>query len=177
MNIIIFAFIFFLIVYLIYQNNNSIENITNTKKINGLNTDNNNFLSTTNFNLPNEIVYDNNTSLSYMPNETKCHVNLTPIPKELTYHNHTFNLVGTAVNDLYNQKYFLYESKYDQNGNLLITDNLDYLQDQIYNYLFVTFNNNQSIIHQKFGPRNKIDIGDIIYLLNGINQIGPYLIV
>jgi len=180
MDIILFAFIFIIIVFIISKYSISIENITNTQKINSLDIDTN--LSTTNFNLANEIEYDNNTSLSYMPNETTCNKDLSSYPKELIYHNSTFNLIGTAINKFYNQKYYLYESKIDQNGDLLITENLDYLNHQIYKYLFVIFDDTQAIIHQEFGPRNKIDIGDIIYidikyLNNRISYIGPYLIL
>ena len=163
MNIILFAFIYLLIVYLIYKNNNCIEKITNTQKKNSL---------------------DNNTSLlSYIPDETACNNKLTTIPKELIYYNTMFNLIGSAINKFYNQNYYLYESKNDQNGILLITENLDYLNEQLYSYLFVIFlDNMQPIIHQEFGPRHKIDIGDIIYidikyLSNRLSYIGPYKIL
>lgn len=182
MNIILFAFIFIIIVFIISKYSISIENITNTQKIDSLDVDVGTNLSTTIFNLPNEIVYDKNTSLTYMPNESTCNIDLSSYPKELIYHNSTFNLIGTAINKFYNQKYYLYESKIDQNGDLLITENLDYLNEQIYKYLFVIFDNTQVIIQQEFGPRNKIDIGDIIhidikYLNNGISYIGPYIIL
>ena len=117
-----------------------------------------------------------------MPNETTCNVDLSTVPKEMYYNNNTFNLIGTAVNKFYDQKYYLYESKIDQSGDLLMRDNLDYLNEQIYNYLFINIINNEIKIQQKFGPRPKIDIGDIIYLdikhkFNGISYIGPYLIL
>ena len=144
MNIILFAFIFIIIVSLIYHyNNNTIENITN---INSIDIKNN-----------------------ILPNE----INMEPIynielQKELIYQNNTFRLIGTAINKPYNQKYYLYESKINQNDNLL--------NEQLYNYIFVNFLE-QPIIQQEFGPRNKIDVGDIIYLFNGINNIGPYIII
>ena len=186
MNTILLITIIILIVYIICNNsigNNLAENMINTQTSTNLNIEKNNDLSSiVNFNLPNEIKYKDNESLSYMPNEITSNINLSSIQKELNYNSQTFNLIGTAVNKLYNQKYYLYESKNDQSGDLLMRDNLDYLNEQIYNYKFINFINNQPIIHQEFGPRPKIDIGDIIYLdikhkLNGISYIGPFIIL
>ena len=195
MNIILFLIIFILIVYFIY-NNKTIENITNTNKYEVLNTkqhnnqdtkqydnldinqyDNidkyNNNLSTTNFYLSND---DNNI------NNQKCNDNLSSILKEIKYNDYTFKLIGTAINKFYNQNYYLYERKNDQYGDLLIKDNLDYLDEQIYSYLFVNFIDNKVSIQKEFGPRIKINTGDIIYLdikdlSNGISYIGPYHIL
>ena len=101
------------------------------------------------------------------------------VPNKLYYNNSKFNLIGTAINKIYNQEYKLYESKVKQCKNLLIRENLDYLDNQIYNYIFVNLDNNKFSIQQEFGPRNKINIGDIIYLdlFNGSSYIGPYIIL
>ena len=181
MNIILIIIIIVIIIYLI-NNNKTIENISNTGKISSLEMDNEKSISTTNFNLVNEINYDSNTALSYMPNETTCNINLTSTPKEIIHNDYKYNLIGTAINKFYNQEYTLYESKIDQYGDLLMRENLDYLNEHIYSYIFVNFINNKIIIQQEFGPRNKIDIGDVIYLdikhlNNGISYIGPYIII
>jgi hypothetical protein len=195
MNIILLTIIFIIIVYTIYitNTNTEISNITDTNTEIETNTDIDNFTdinnlnlnninNTNDFELPEEINYNNNEALSYMPDETTCSKKLINILKELIYNGYNYKLIGTAINKYYNQKYYLYESKIDQYGDLLMRDNLDYLNEQIYSYIFVTFINNKIEIDHEFGPRNKIDIGDIIYLdkkylSNGISYIGPYIIM
>ena len=115
-------------------------------------------------------------------NSDKPNINKNPekitIPREITYNNFIFNYIGQGINDLYHQKYYLYERKNDQYGNLLVRDNLEYLDNQIYTYLFI---NEDLSIQYEFGPRPKINVNDIIYLdikylSNGISHIGPYII-
>lgn len=175
MNIILIIIILIIISYLIYNKKN-IEYITNTS-----NNDLENISSFNKFKIPYEINYDKNESLSYMPNEIKCNKSLLKYPIKLNYNNYIYNIIGKALNKLYNQEYYLYESKVDQDGDLLMRDNLEYSNEQIYNYIFVYFVNNKIKIKYKFGPRNKIENGDIIYLdikkfNNGISYIGPYII-
>ena len=179
MNKILLTIIFIIIVYIIYitSNKTNIDNFTSTNNL-----DLNNINNSNNFILPKEIKYNNNEALSYMPVKSTCNQNVSNILKELRHNGYDYKLIGTAVNKYYNQKYYLYESKIDQYGDLLMRDNLDYLNEQIYSYIFVTFTNNKIEIDHEFGPRNKIDIGDIIfldkkYLSNGISYIGPYIII
>ena len=172
--IIFIIFIIFIISYLINKKN--IEHITNLS-----NNDLENISSNNKFKIPNEISYENTESLSYMPNEIKCNNNLLKYPKKLNYNNHIYNLKSKIINNFYNQEYYLYEYKLDQDGDLLIRDNLEYLNEQLYNYILVYFKNNKIKIKYKFGPRNKIDNGDIIYIdLKdngvGISYIGPFII-
>ena len=145
--------------YTIYVNTHEISNFTNTTE------------STNNITLLNEI-----------PNEITCDKNILIIPNELIYNRYTYKLVGTGINNFYNQKYYLYETRNDQYGDLFMKDNLEYLNEQIYSYIFVYYIDNKPFINNIFGPRNKINVGDVIYieqkyLLNGINYIGPYIII
>ena len=129
----------------------------------------------------------NNTDINYAPsfiqNEKKCNNDLTNIPKQIIYNDNKFDLIGTAINIYYNQNYYLYESKIDQYGDILMRNNLEYLDNtQMYKYLFVNFIDNKQVIQWEFGPRNKINKDDNIYmdikhLKNGISYIGPYLII
>ena len=151
----IIIIIFIIIVYLIYINCNS-EEFKNNIELNNLTLDDNINKLNNNFMVPNLICENEKV-------------------KELIYENFKYKLIGKAVNKYYKQEFYLYESRKDQYGNLLIRDNLDYLNSQIYSYLFINFNNNEPIIEKEFGPRSKINSGDIIYI--GINYIGPYIIV
>ena len=155
MNIIILITIFAIIIYLVH-NDKTIENITN---INSIPTYSN--------------IKNNDTTLSL---ESSC---INNFPEKIYYDNNIFNLIGTAINKFYNQEYKLYESKVKQCDNLLMRENLNNLDDQIYNYIFVIFDDNKTIIQKEFGPRNKIYLGDIIYLdiSSGKSYIGPYIII
>ena len=157
----IIIIIFIIIVYLIYINCNR-EEFKNNIELNNSTLDDN-------INKLNNSILDDNINI--VPNIICKNDNI----KELIYKNFRYKLIGKAINKYYNQEYYLYESKKDQYGNLLIRDNLDYLNNQIYSYLFVNFNNDEPIIEKEFGPRSKIISGDIIYI--GINYIGPYIIV
>ena len=95
----------------------------------------------------------------------------------LEYNNYNYKLIGKAVNKIYNQIYYLYESKKDQNGNLSIRNNLDYLDEQIYSYLFVSIDNNKTIINYELGPRSKINKGDVVFVDRKYLSIGPYIII
>lgn len=163
MNIILLIIIYIIIVYIIYLTSTKTSNISK-------------FSNTNNLNL------ENNESLSYIPNNVMCDQKLSIIPKDLDYNSYTYSLIGTGINKFYNQKYYLYETKKDQYGNLLIKDNLEYLNEQIYSYIFVTFLNDNPNIDYEFGPRYKINPGDVIYidnkyLSNGISYIGPFIIL
>ena len=160
MNIIILIIILLVIIYVINNKvclNNNIEKMSNNTNI--------------------------NYASSFIQNEKKCNNDLTNISKQIIYNDNKFDLIGTAINIYYNQNYYIYESKIDQYGNVLMRNNLEYLDDtQMYKYLFVNFIDNKQVIQWEFGPRNKINKDDNIYmdvkhLKNGISYIGPYLII
>ena len=161
MNIIIFIIILLIIIYIINNKiclNNNIEKMSNH-------------------------TIDTNYAPSFIQNEKICNNDLINIPKQIIYNDNKFDLIGTAINIYYNQNYYIYESKIDQYGDILIRNNLEYLENtQMYKYLFVNFIDNKQVIQWEFGPRNKINKDDSIYmdikhLKNGISYIGPYLII
>jgi hypothetical protein len=140
MNILIII-IFIIIVYVIYITNiktndlnksteilntdsKLIENITNTENITNM-VDGNLIKNITN-------TIDGKLIVNNIQNQQKKNLNSL---EKLDYNNNTFNLIGIALNKYYNQKYYLYESKNDQYGDLLMRDNLEYLNEQIYSYI------------------------------------------
>ena len=44
---------------------------------------------------------------------------------------------------------------------------------KIMSYVLVTFNNDKINIIHRIAPRNKIEIGDVVYLSMGTFQLGP----
>ena len=156
--IIIIIILFYFINDKLIQNDNDFLNnkLNQNNKLNS-----NDFL---NNKLTDKLIHNDNDFLNDKLNQNDKLNN----PNKINYNNNTFKFIGTANNNYHNQKFFLYE---------LIKTNHDSLNKKIYYYIFVVFDNEQYIIQQEFGPRTKINIGDIIYLLNGINQIGPYIII
>jgi hypothetical protein len=87
----------------------------------------------------------------------------------ITYEDEKYNLLGYAINKYYNQYFLIYESHINL-SNEYLKDNLNYLNQQLYKYVLVKTKSN--VIHV-FGPRNKINIGDIVNLSYGVYQLGP----
>ena len=50
---------------------------------------------------------------------------------------------------------------------------MDYVNNQLYKYVLVKTKDNTQKISHAFGPRNKINIGDIVNLSYGVYQLGP----
>jgi hypothetical protein len=178
MNIIVLIIIFAIIIYLIH-NKKTNENITNTPNINDKTIENITNIPTINYidinnSIPTYSNFKNDNNTLSLKSTSKDNV-----PKKIYHDNHKYNLIGTAINKFYNQEYKLYESKVKQCDHLLMRENLNNLDDQIYNYIFVIFDDNKAIIQKEFGPRNKIYLGDIIYLdiSFGRSYIGPYIII
>lgn len=101
-------------------------------------------------------------------------------PSEITYANLKFNLLGFVYNTPYRQYYLIYEAINKQiNPNLVLREKLDNLDVQTFTYALVKIeksNTNPSpipVIKYLFGPRNKINIGDVVYLSQGTLQLGP----
>jgi hypothetical protein len=95
-------------------------------------------------------------------------------PKTYQYDNNEYNLVATASNDYYSQHYYLYELLTTQNIKLDYEENLKYIKNnQIYEYLLVKIRKNKLEVSHYIGPRNKININDIVYFSLGNFQLGP----
>lgn len=95
-------------------------------------------------------------------------------PKIHKYENNDYNLIATASNDYYNQHYYLYEFLTKQNVKLDYEENLKYItNNQVYEYLLVKIRKNKLEVSHYIGPRNKININDIVYFSLGNFQLGP----
>ena len=94
--------------------------------------------------------------------------------KTFKYENNEYNLVATASNDYYYQYYYLYEFLTKQNVKLDYEENLEYIKNnQVYEYLLVKIRKNKLEVSHYIGPRNKININDIVYFSLGNFQLGP----
>ena len=88
-----------------------------------------------------------------------------------------YNLIGTASNEYYSQYYYLYEFSTKQKNNLDYEENLDYIKNnRIYEYLLVKNRKNKLEVSHYIGPRNKININDVVYFSLGNFQLGPLVI-
>jgi len=100
------------------------------------------------------------------------------IQNTINYKDNNYNLLGTATNDYYNQYFYIFENLVKQNiTNLLLEEDLQYMKtNNIFQYLLVKMENNKSKIIHWIGPRNKININDVVYLSLGTFQLGPLVI-
>jgi hypothetical protein len=95
-------------------------------------------------------------------------------PLTYEYKKNNYNLVALASNDYYSQHYYLYETITKQNNELDYEENLKYIKNyQIYEYLLVKIRKNKLEVSHYIGPRNKININDIVYFSLGNFQLGP----
>lgn len=128
--------------------------------------------------------------------ESKLNVEFAPVKKEeklekiidntnkkivsnlFEYKTNKYNLIGSAVNEYYKQYYYLYEFLTKQNINDLdIDEEMKYLDNnRIYEYLLVKNHKNKQVVEHYVGPRNKININDVIYFSLGNFQLGPLVI-
>lgn len=89
------------------------------------------------------------------------------------YENENYHIIGAAINHYYNQYFYLYESQVITNKTDVLKDNLNYIDYKIFKYLLVKIHNNELVVVHYIGPRNKININDIVYLSLGSFQLGP----
>lgn len=135
-----------------------------------------------------EIIYNIATSLKGKPTkelsnvliEDKIYNKITEetISNTISYKDTNYNLLGTAINDYYNQYFYIFENVVKQNiTNLLVEEELRYMKtNNIFQYLLVKMENNKSKIIHWIGPRNKINLNDVVYLSFGTFQLGPLVI-
>ena len=95
---------------------------------------------------------------------------------KLTINNETYNLMGLAINEYYNQYYLLYESNPAPNNNIILGENLSYLNYHINSYVLAKMHDNKPEVLHNIGPRAKININDVVYLSAGTLQLGPLVI-
>jgi hypothetical protein len=94
------------------------------------------------------------------------------IADSITY----YNLVGYAINEYYNQYYLLYETKINDPINNEASNNPKFLNEKLYKYVLVRMRKDVPHIIHKVGPRDKIKLGDFVYLSYGVFQLGPFRI-
>jgi hypothetical protein len=99
------------------------------------------------------------------------------LEKNIDYNDNIYSLLGLAENKSYRQYYFIYESKVNSSRtNTLINEELKYNNYQIYEYILVKYDANTPQVVHYIGPRNKINIDDIVYLSLGSFELGPLII-
>jgi hypothetical protein len=119
----------------------------------------------------NVVIYkpqDNNDNNNITKNENNI------IPQTMSYNNSTFKLLGIATNSYYNQYYYIFEKLATQQvDEPLLEEELKYMKQQVYEYLLVKMHNNSTVVEHWVAPRNKVNIGDVIYFSMGTFQLGP----
>lgn len=109
-----------------------------------------------------------------VPVQEEAQVKITEPPVTYKYENNDYNLIASASNDYYSQYYYLYEFQTKQNIKLDYEENLQYIKNHlVYEYLLVKIRKNKLEVSHYIGPRNKININDIVYFSLGNFQLGP----
>ena len=109
--------------------------------------------------------------------EEKSTIQASLYPLEIKNSGLTYNLLGYVYNTAYRQYYLIYEAINKQiNPNLVLREKLDNMDVQTYNYALVKIEKSKPVIKYIFGPRNKININDVVYLSQGPLQIGPLIV-
>jgi len=99
------------------------------------------------------------------------------IPNLFEYKSNKYNLLGIASNEYYSQYYYLYEFLTKQMNDLDYEENLKYINNnRIYEYLLVKIHKNKLVVSHYVGPRNKININDVVYFSLANFQLGPLVI-
>jgi len=156
-------------------NNNNLIKINNDNILMAYNYDNINPDNT------NDICNDYNTIdpiYNHDNTELRSAINNNSIFNSIIKHeNIEYLLLGYANNKYYNQKFLIYESLNNNNkktNNTFITNNFEYINNPQYNYALVKNTDNNTLkVLNIFGPRNKININDIVNLSYGVFQMGP----
>ena len=125
--------------------------------------------------------YEPTNALTYLrPEEVlKKDLNNFKIPNKINDNGITYNLLGSATNDHYDQKYVIYESPEItdptnlKNTSPTLNENMEWMKQKIMSYVLVTFHNNKINIVHRIAPRNKIELGDVVYLSMGNFELGP----
>ena len=97
------------------------------------------------------------------------------VPLNINYKNDDYKLLGTATNVYYNQYYYIFENMVQQKiSEPLLEEKLKYMKiNRIYQYILVKMHKGKPKIMHWVGPRNKINLDEVIYLSLGIYQLGP----
>jgi len=125
--------------------------------------------------------YEPDSALTFMkPQEIlKKELNNFKIPNKIKDNGNVYNLLGSANNDHYDQKYVIYESPEITDPTNLkniaptLNENMKWMKTKIMSYVLVTFHDNKINIVHRIAPRNKIEIGDVVYLSMGTFELGP----
>jgi hypothetical protein len=109
--------------------------------------------------------------------EIKSEIENSLYPIEIKNDGLKYHLLGYVYNTAYRQYYLIYEGLNKQiNTNLVLREKLDNMDVQIFNYALVKIEKSMPVIKYIFGPRNKININDVVYLSQGPLQIGPLIV-
>jgi hypothetical protein len=91
----------------------------------------------------------------------------------------TYKLLGSATNDHYSQNFLIYESPEITDPTTLknvsptLKENMEWMKSKIMSYVLVTLHEDKINIIHRIAPRNKVEIGDVVYMSMGNFEIGP----
>lgn len=91
----------------------------------------------------------------------------------INYKDDDYDLLGAAVNPYYNQYFYLYENEVKPPETRVLRDRLNYMGEHLFQYLLVKKDGNDLIVAHEIGPRNKINLNDVVHFSFATFQLGP----
>ena len=98
-------------------------------------------------------------------------------PPEIEVDMKIYKLLGYAINENYNQYYLMYEYEItDPLYETTVSNDMKFLKVKLYKYALVKMDKKTPHVLHKIGAREKINLGDFVYLSYGVFQLGPFRI-
>ena len=98
-------------------------------------------------------------------------------PPEIEVELKKYKLLGYSINESYNQYYLMYENEItDPLYDTTVNNDMKFLKVKLYKYTLVKMDKKTPHVLHKIGAREKINLGDFVYLSYGVFQLGPFRI-
>jgi hypothetical protein len=98
-------------------------------------------------------------------------------PPEIEVELKKYKLLGYSINESYNQYYLMYEHEItDPLYDTTVNNDMKFLKVKLYKYTLVKMDKKTPHVLHKIGAREKINLGDFVYLSYGVFQLGPFRI-
>lgn len=112
----------------------------------------------------NKLILNNDDKITYYPSHIKVPIDLKDLTLKVKLELNDYKYIGTLTNSYYKQQYLLYEKPYDHDNEL---------EENLFYYNLVKIINDKYITLFELPPRNKIILGETIWVGYGSLQVGP----
>lgn len=111
-----------------------------------------------------KLIINDDEKITYYPVPIKVPINLNDLSLKVKLTFNDYKYIGTLNNSYYRQQYLLYEKPYDHDNEL---------EEKLFYYNLVKIIDDKYVTLFELPPRNKITIGETVWVAYGSLQIGP----